>query len=120
MSKLARWLLLSSFAAGVCAAPSLAQSPGIQKKADPAPPVQFNPKEFKLDQKVPWKAGEASRLSDDSLIARYLKLNVKDPAASPETRNALNEIMQEIRKRKLEEKLRRAEQSDGRPVPAKK
>jgi hypothetical protein len=119
VSKLARWLLLSSLAAGVCAAPLLAQGPDVQRKAEPAPSSRFNPKEFKLDDKAPWKAGEVSRLSADDLIALFLKLNVNDPAASPDT-NKLHELAKEIRKRGLEDALRRAEQSGGRLVPAKK
>jgi hypothetical protein len=46
-------------------------------------------------------------LSNNALLALFMKLNMQDPNNSPEHNNMLNEVLKEIRQRKLESELRR-------------
>jgi hypothetical protein len=52
----------------------------------------------------PAEAGStAESLSDDNLLAIFLKLNIQDPTSDPETHHQLNAIKSELRERGLEE-----------------
>jgi hypothetical protein len=46
-------------------------------------------------------------LNNNDLLALFMKLNVQDPTNSPEHNNMLNDLLKEIRQRKLEGELRR-------------
>jgi hypothetical protein len=55
-----------------------------------------------------------AELSDDNLLAIFLKLNVQDPNDDPETHALLHSIRGELRKRGLEDEALRRSKEDTR------
>jgi hypothetical protein len=49
-------------------------------------------------------------LSNSDLLSLFMQLNVQDPSLSPEHQSKLNDLLKEIRDRKLEGELRRRQQ----------
>jgi hypothetical protein len=56
-------------------------------------------------------------LTNNDLLALFMKLNVQDPNNSPEHHKMLNDLLKEIRQRKLEGELRRRQPPTISPKP---